>query len=265
MAKDQEVATTQQPGAVAAHSADRRGFEGMNMETLKIPTAKLLQSNSPEVTEEDYADYGFRAGQVIHSLMLDRMPEKFIPILIKEPNAMMTPRSDQEKVRMREAVKNRWGEEILDADFDSLFICRAEDGKCGDRFGNCANCQLNKFRGNEKPVCTANIEVLAMFEGQDLPVVIRFSNTSYKHGATLKNLAFYAGCALFGRKYKLGATKRQEGGNTWYEFAVKPAGKVEGDEFAQMEAIYDQFFGRKFEAADGAEATAPTGGEQTEF
>jgi glycogen debranching enzyme len=58
---------------------------------------------------------------------------------------------------------------------------------------------------------------------------------------------------------------RQEGGNTWYEFAVKPAGKVEGDEFAQMEAIYDQFFGRKFEAADGAEATAPTGGEQTEF
>jgi hypothetical protein len=93
--------------------------------------------------------------------------------------------------------------------------------------------------------------VLALFEGNDLPVVIRFSSTSHKHGRMFKELAYYAGGNLYDRIYKLGVVKKTGDGNTWYEATVKPAGKVSDPDIkAQVKALHDTFLKMQIEVAD---------------
>lgn len=226
-----------------SNSGIPQGMENAELENVAIPTAKLLQSNSPEVTDEDFADYGFRAGKIIHSLLLEEMPESFIPIMVVDTNTLFVPRNDADKMIVRAKVKDKFGIELTENDMDSLFLCRAKDGRHGDKFGNCFNCKLNRFSGNEKPICTANINVLALFDGQDMPVIIRFSNTSYKHGNKFKTLLMYSGGAVFSKKYKLQTMKKSGNGNTWYEMKVAPAGKPTEEEFNKAKALYEQFIG----------------------
>lgn len=256
MAKENKEVTVKGNTEVSTHVETRRGFEGVDTTSIRIPTAKLLQSNSPEVTDDAYADLGLRAGMLVHSLLLDKVPETIIPISIKDQNTFMSPRTDALKAEAKARVRERFGIELTEDDFKGLFICRAVDGKHGDRFGNCANCKLNQFRGNDKPVCTASINVLALFQQDDeidmLPLVVRFSNTSYKHGNKMKNLAFYSGGDVFSRKYKLAPTKMTADGNSWYELNIKPAGKTNPEEFEIAEIIYDRFSQLNIEEDDGA-------------
>jgi len=220
------------------------GMENANLETVTMPTAKLLQASSPEVTEEEFEDYGFRAGKIIHSLLLEELPEKFIPIMVADDNTCFVPRNDADKQALKVKVKDKFGVELTEDELqNNMFICRARDGRNGDRFGKCSQCRLNKFDNvtGEKPFCTSNINVLALFEGQEMPVVIRFANTSYKHGNKFKSLVLYSGGAVFSRKYKLVPIKKSSNGNTWYEMTVKPAGKPTDEELGKAKALYKRY------------------------
>lgn len=224
--KKDETALTQNTGV-------GRGFERVDMETVSMPTAKLLQSNSPEVSDDDY---DFRAGYIIHSLLMEKLPETFIPLSISNSNILFVPRNDADKA----AFKAKFN--LSDDDINNNnVICRARDGKVGDTYGNCAACGLNKFQGNEKPWCTGTINVLAVFEGCELPVVIQFANTSFKHGRKFRDMALFAGGDLFKRKYKLVTKKESKSGNSWFEVSVKPAGMPLPEEFTQAEALYNRF------------------------
>lgn len=245
-----EISVREENSIVENNQGVPMGLENAQLDSVTVPTAKLLQSNSPEVTDEDFADYGFRAGNIIHSLLLEQMPENFIPIMIIDTNTLFVPRNDGDKQALKYKIKEKFGEELTDEDMASLFICRAKDGRNGDRFGKCAQCRLNKFNGNEKPFCTSNINVLALFEGHEMPVVIRFANTSYKHGNRFKALAMYAGGAIFSRKYKLVPVKKSGNGNNWYEMTVKPAGKPTEEEYAQAKALYDRYRVQDIEVED---------------
>lgn len=221
-----------------------RGIEHIDLATITIPTAKILQPTSPEVSDEDY---DFKAGQIIHSLFMERLPELFIPISIAETNTMFVPKNDSDKLVMKRKVLEKFGETLTDADMSGMFICRAQDNKNGDRYGKCADCKFNKFEGNDKPICTANINVLAMFEEQDSPVVIRFSNTSFKHGKKLKDLIFLSRADAFARKYKLTPTKITKDGNNWFEGFVKPAGKPTQEEYNLAEELFNSLQGMNIE------------------
>lgn len=256
MTKKEETAVeVRETGAVTTVGTPR-GMENVDVTTITMPVAKLLQPTSPEVQDEDY---DFKAGQIIHSLFMEQLPDTFVPVLVSDTNTLFVPKNDAQKLVLKNKVRDKFGVELTDDDMNGMFICRAQDGRHGDRFGKCADCQLNKFNGNEKPLCTANINFLSIFEGQDSPAVVRFANTSYKHGKKLKDLIFLSRQDTFARKYKLIPTKITKDGNTFYEATVKPAGKPTPEEYAEAELMYNSFQGVNFDVQEDAGSTAPEG------
>ena len=215
-----------------------RGFENVNFEEVTMPRAKLLQSNSPEVADRDY---NFRAGDLVHTLLMEKIPEKFIPISIWTGNILFVPRAEEKKP----AFKALLG--LSDEEMQGMVICRALDGKTGERYGSCEKCGKHKFNGAEKPLCTETINVLAVpFTEPDelgLPVVVQFSNTSFKHGKKFRDAAFYSsfGGDLFSKVYKLEAFEAAGNGNRWYEVKVKPAGIVPETLLSRVEEMYMSF------------------------
>lgn len=213
-----------------------RGFEKVDMEEVSMPVAKLLQPISEEVSLEDY---DFKAGQLIHSLLFERLSDAFVPVMLSNSNVLLTPKNDAQRASVK-AMLN-----LTDEDMDSPVICKAPNSKVGDRFGACAECGLNKWRGSEKPICTSFINVLSLFEGQDFPVVLRFGNTSYKHGKKFRDMALFGTTLqtpdLFNRKYRVVVAKKTEAGNTWFELTVKPGGLSSDEEYQKAEALYNQF------------------------
>lgn len=225
-----------QNAEVAEQNTMGRGFEKVDMNEITMPVAKLLQPISEEVSMEDY---DFKAGQIVHSLLFERLSDRFVPIMLSNSNIFLTPKNDDAK----KALKASLG--LTDEDFESPVICKAPNGKVGDKYGQCSKCELNKWHGSEKPICTSYINVLAMFDGQDFPVVIRFGNTSYKHGKKFRDMALFGTTPktpdLFHRAYRTVPAKKTEGGNTWFELTIKPAGLATEEEHAQAEALYNQF------------------------
>jgi hypothetical protein len=221
--------------------AGGRGFENVDMSDISMPRAKLLQSNSPEVSDQDY---NFRPGDVIHSLLMEKLPEKFIPLSIWNSNILFVPREDGQKKAVKDMLK------LSDEDMEAIIVCRAIDGKEGSRFGNCAKCGLNKFKGNEKPVCNATINVLCAPITEDetlgMPVVLQFSSTSFKHGKKFRDTAFYASATddLFSKVYKIDSVSMSGNGNRWFEMKVKPSGVVPTELRMEAEKMYRAFAGR---------------------
>jgi len=237
------VAGSSETGVTPVHT--NRGFENVAVETVTMPIAKLLQPISKELTDEGFADYNFKAGNIIHSILLEKLPETFIPLIMNDNKICFVPKQDAGKAALKAKRP-----ELTDDDFKGSFVCRSEDNITGTRFGSCQACGLAEFDGNEAPFCTKNINVLSVFEGEDLPVVIRFANTSHKHGRAFKNLAYFSRGDLFTRKYKLLPLKKTDKGNTWFELTVKPAGKTSDAEFAMAEDMYSMFKNMMIEVND---------------
>lgn len=246
MTKKSEVETTD-VAVVAAHAVAAptrgmgRGFENIDASEISMPRAKLLQSNSPEVSDRDY---NFRAGDLCHTLMMEKLPAKFVPISIFASNIMFVPREEAKKAAFKELLH------LSDEDMLNSIVCRANDGKHGDRYGDCAACGKHKFHGNEKPLCNETINVLILpltDDGTlDMPVVVQFSNTSYKHGKKFRDTAFYSsiGRDLFDNVYKFDTVEAAGNGNRWFELKVKPAGVLPAELEAQAEAMYTSFAGK---------------------
>jgi hypothetical protein len=231
-----EVATTQTTAVSAEVSTSRRGFENVDMASITMPRAKLLQSNSPEVSD---TDLNLRAGDVIHALTMDKLPEKFIPIMfLPDTNILFVPREQVKKQAMQDKL-GLSAEELS----NTTIVCRAKEGKFGNKFGSCAKCGLCKFNEttNEKPLCTSSINVLILPIGEEMPVVLQFSNTSKKHGVKFKNTTLFKSGDLYSNAYKLMSERKTNNGNSWFEMSVKPAGKPDDEALARAEATYNQF------------------------
>lgn len=230
-----EVATTQTT-AVSTEAEVRQGFENVDMGSITMPRAKLMQSNSPELADDDL---GLRAGDVIHALTMSKLASKFVPIMyLPDTNILFVPREQVKK----QALQDKLGlttEEIN----GTTIICRAKDGKHGNKFGACASCGLCKFNEttNEKPVCTSSINILVLPEDEDMPVVIQFSNTSKKHGTKFKNTTYFTKGDLFANAYKLTTVRKTLSGNSWFEMLATPGGKPSDEHFEKAKAIYTQF------------------------
>lgn len=250
-----EVATVQHSVAATASPALGRGFENMSMDEITMPRAKLLQSNSPEVSDRDY---NFRAGDLLHTLLMETVPAKFVPLSIWTSNVMFVPRVEEKKAAMKEALS------LTDEDMSGMIVCKASDGRHGDRYGKCAECGLNKFKGNERPICTETINVLCLPVDADgdagLPFVVQFSNTSFKHGKKFRDTAVYAslGGDLFSKMYKFDAIEAAGNGNKWFELKVKPAGLTPAELIPQVESMYNSFAGKIITVEEEAEDFTPT-------
>jgi hypothetical protein len=226
------------------------GFEHVDFSEISMPTAKLLQPTSEELNDDSL---DFKAGNVIHSLLLEKLPDNFVPIMFTAPSKMFfVPKNDADKARVKELLN------LTDDDMEGMFICRSIDGRTGTRYGDCNACGLFQFDGNEKPLCANSINVLCLFEGYEMPVLQQFTLTSYKHGKKFRDMTLFGSSKqhpnLFDKKYRLAVVKKQESGNTWYEKTVKPNGFTTEEEKEMARNLYAKFAG-KVVFADDVETT----------
>lgn len=261
---EETAVVTAQETAVAKPMGKGRGFERINPEDITLPRIKLLQSNSPEVADRDL---DVRAGDFFHNVMMEKVEELiFLPLSIMEDKTFMVPRNDNEK----KEAKERLG--LTDDDMDGLFICRAVDGKHGDRFGSCVDCGLCEFDNinHLKPLCNKNVKVLAWFPQYGIPAVLIFTSTSFKYGKKFKDMAFMTSAAagedLFSRAYKLCVKDEKNNKGSWFGMEVKPAGKATQEHFETAEQMFNMFSGVSLDSVvdDGAPAE-PAAPANTEY
>lgn len=217
-----ETALTEREAALVAESPQHRGFDDVSIEDITVPRAKLLQSNSPEVSDPDFE---FRAGDIIDATLMEKLPEKFVPLRIYYTNSLFVPREAPKRKELKDALG------LTDTDMEQMFICRADDGKTGDRYGSCAACGKHRFKGAERPICNNNINVLLASIEDDgelsTPRILTFSNTSHKHGKRFVTQAMLMSKGrydLFDRVYKLSTERKSNDAGVWFEMQAKPAG-----------------------------------------
>lgn len=219
---------------------------------LIMPVAKVMQPTSELLQDEDY---DFRQGDIVNSLLAEKLPEKFVPITWHQANIFFLPKNDAEKKKIIKDFN-------LPEDFDEMFVCRSQNGRdvSSTRIGktSCMDCQLNKFGwdGNPDtpPICTNSMNFLALFEGQEAPVVIQFANTSRTEGKKLYSLIKYSGTAKnpWERMYSLVSRKQSNDKGVFFVLKVKPSGRPDEElkEFAF--ALAKDFSGKDFIIDEGA-------------
>ena len=74
-----------------------------------------------------------------------------------------------------------------------------------------------------------------------MPVVIGFSNTSFKTGRQLLSLCQFSGDDMFRRKYKLSSKRESNQQGTYYIFTVSPNGRPSEEEFNIAEGLWKAF------------------------
>lgn len=235
------VEVKQQAVVAQPHMPSVAGFEGVDMERISMPRVKVMQGLSPELADEDY---NFRQGDIIHALLMEKVPEKFIPVKFWDSRILFVPRNDEKQAILFERVRELFGADVSDV---GIIICRADDSKTGNRFGNCKECPLGQWHEDEPPLCTQTMNALALFEGQDMPVVVPFANTSYKYGRKFVEMALFSGGASYTRKYKLVSKREQNEKGVFFTMQAKPAGLPTDEEKALAMAMYQQFSGRVIE------------------
>lgn len=219
---------------------------------LIMPVAKVMQPTSELLQDENYS---FRQGDIVNSLLAEKLPEKFSVLTYHEANIFFLPKNDAEKKK----VIKEFG---LPEDFSEMFICRAPDGRTpqGSRIGktDCGSCGLNKFGwdGNPDtpPVCTNSLNFLALFEDQEAPVVIQFANTSRREGKKLYSLIAYTSRkAPWTKMYKLTSRKESNDKGVYWVLQVSPAGNPTPEQLKLATIMAREFAGVQYVAADEAD------------
>ena len=213
--------TVKEPAMMTAPGAVRRGFEEpVAREDLLIPRAKLLQALSPEIVE---GAEGLKVGMIVNSITKEPMPEEFIPVFKFTNWVRFNPR-DSKAPNYDSAFEP--GAVIWRSD-DPLDPKVQEEGQFGPN--------------GERPIATKFLNFFAYFPGSEMPVIISFSNTSYKAGKQLLSLCQFTQGDMFSRKYRLGSKLTKNDIGSFYVLTVEPAGKVSETEFRTSEGLWTTF------------------------
>lgn len=202
-----------------------RGFEGVDLTKVSMPRIKVMQGLSPELEDEDY---NFKQGDIIHGLLMEKMPENFVPIKFFATRIKFGPRAEGGAIE-----------------------CRSHDGRIShDGLILCAQCPYSKWdeSTNTPPECTLTINVLALFEGHEMPVAIPFANTNYKYGKKFMDMALFSGGGdAWNRKYKITSKREKNEKGSYFTTPIKPAGMSSPEERALAALMYRQFAGAAIE------------------
>lgn len=203
---------------------------------LRLPRIALLQSKSPQVENDEKGIY--KAGMFIDTLTQDVLasPIKFTPAFIFKNVIKWKPRSEG------------GGMIYKTMDFNDPQILKDL-----------------QWDGQTKPVADQYINVVAIVNGMDVPLIVSFCKTSLKAGQDLLTLVQLSGCA-WKYHYFLESEKKAGTQGTYYVMRVK-RGAVNTPEFAEPAAsLYEQVKGMAIDTDyEGAtHETAPVGAETAE-
>lgn len=260
-----EVAVKQATSVATVQPYAPTGFEDMGDEvSMILPVVKIMQATSPEL---DLEGVDFKKGNLVHSLLLEKMPEKFVPLKFFDSKILLVPKSDEKKAEFG-ARLGLSAEEMA----STTIVCQAKDGKTGSKYGDCNACGLSKWDNENgvKPLCTHSINALAVFVEADgqlqaFPSVLRFANTSFKHGRKLLSMAKMTR-KIYDAMYKASTKLVTQAGNSWYELMAVPSGRPSEGMKAELEQMFIDFSTVSFEVNDAEiPADIEEVGEVTEY
>lgn len=184
---------------------------------LIFPRAKIFQGTATEF--EAYPNG--KPGMIINHITGAELPSTFIPFLKFKQYA---------RFNARKSTDTGW-----DPNYEPGAIIWMTSDPNDPRVAE------TKFGENgEKPVAIEFMNFMALFEGEDFPIIIPFCKTSMKAGKKLFSMLAFTGGG-FNRKYKLTTKKMQKDGNTYHVYDVSPAGIATAEETAKAAAAYTQF------------------------
>lgn len=191
------------------------GFE--EKEDLIFPRAKIFQGTATEFE----AHPNGKPGMIMNHITGEELPSTFIPFLKFKQYAKFNP--------------NKPTDPGWDDKFPPRGLIWITTDSTDPRVAEC------KFGENgEKPTAIEFMNFMAIFDGQDFPIIIPFSKTSLRAGKRLFSMLAFSGGGL-GKKYKLTTKKMQKDGQTYYVFDVNPAGNAKEEEIKKAESLYHQF------------------------
>lgn len=115
-----------------------------------------------------------------------------------------------------------------------------------------------EWKGDVPPAATESINYIVLFDGQEMPAVIRFSKTSLKSGKTLNTLESLRGKRGPGL-YELGFAEKSNDQGTFAVAQVRPKGDPAEDLLLQASILFEQVSGSSVVASDEQEHGAEEG------
>ena len=111
----------------------------------------------------------------------------------------------------------------------------------------------------QKPLATAYLNFLCMIEGESMPIVVSFSNTSYTAGRRLLTMAKMNGGDLFSFSYVVKAKSRTNRKGTFFVLEVEEGGKAKKEDYDRAEKLYNSFAKKdiKFQEEDQSAPKPP--------
>ncbi len=223
MSEEQSVSTVQQGTSVAPVVAQGRGHESpMSQSDFEIPRAKIVQFTSEEAQAVDVADR-VQPGTFINALSKAVITPVFMPIQKYKTYTQWNPRKKD------------------DPNYDPAFEPGEMIFTTLDRHDPRVMEGIKFGPNNEIPKVTESITVLAVFEGQKLPLLLSFSKTSFKAGKRMNTLLEEAGGDIFSNKFKLVFNLQEKSGSKYYVIDIRGAGKSSPEEFKICENWYNRF------------------------
>jgi hypothetical protein len=96
MSEEKALARTETT-ALSTGTGLAAGFEFVDKTEISMPKIKCLQAMSPELDEEGTE---FRKGDLIHSVLMEKVQDTFIPLLIWTSRVMFAPRDNQKRLEI---------------------------------------------------------------------------------------------------------------------------------------------------------------------
>ena len=223
---------------LATQKASPRGLENsIDRSDLIIPRAKKIEAMSPEMQDTELLKAGIHPGVIINSITKEILPLTFVPVSYFKQWIRFNANKEGDRGWVdgygpRDVIYNTQDKDDMRLTADAV------------------------WDGDLPPVTTTFLCFLALFEGQDIPVVLSFGGTNFKTGKTLLSLATFKGGDLFSNKYKLTTKKKSNEMGSWFVFDVAFAGKAEGEEYAKAESLYETFKPKEAKIHDDAEPGA---------
>ena len=218
MTKKKEVAKKEEtPVAIAQEYQDCA--DNIGQEDLILPRTELLQALSPTVVSGDA-----KPGQIVNNISKDVYDNPVIvPVLVTknwirwrtraEGGGMVWRSNDPTDPKVIE--ESRWG----------------DDGT--------------------KPMCTAYLNFLCIIEGDDMPIIVSFSNTSYNAGKKLLTLSKMSATGkLSASRYSLLSHSRTNNMGTFFVYDVKKIGPSTSEQQEKAASLGGMFGGKDLSSGE---------------
>ena len=201
----------------------------LGMEDLILPRVELMQAMSPAVSLGDAV-----AGALINNITKDDLGSpNIVPIYLTKNWIRWRKREEGGGMVWRSSDPN-----------DERVINESAWGADG-----------------AKPLATAYLNFLCLVDGEDMPIIVSFCNTSYKAGRKLFTLTKMSPGSLYDCQYKLSSKTQTNNKGTFYVYEVARVGPSTDEQREQARSFGKMFAGTELNFEAETEAAKPSTGD----